>query len=77
MRPLTRHGTSLLGGPAPADLPTLGQVPDVEMIARRHVRVPPHRHGLAADQVLSGLYGAIIIGEPDPSQPQVSADRCW
>jgi len=33
----------------------------------------PHHHGLAADQVYGGLYGAIVIGEPDP--PQVSADR--
>jgi FtsP/CotA-like multicopper oxidase with cupredoxin domain len=33
----------------------------------------PHHHGLAADQVFGGLYGAIIIDEPDP--PQVSADR--
>ena len=33
----------------------------------------PHQHGLAADQVYGGLYGAIVIGEPDP--PQVSADR--
>ena len=31
----------------------------------------PHHHGLAADQVYGGLYGAIVIGEPDP--PQVSA----
>ena len=33
----------------------------------------PHHHGLAADQVFAGLYGAIVIDEPDP--PQVSADR--
>jgi len=33
----------------------------------------PHHHGFAADQVYGGLYGAIVIGEPDP--PQVSADR--
>ena len=33
----------------------------------------PHHHGLVADQVFGGLYGAIVIGEPDP--PQVSADR--
>jgi FtsP/CotA-like multicopper oxidase with cupredoxin domain len=33
----------------------------------------PHHHGLAADQVYGGLYGAIVIGEPDP--PQVTADR--
>ncbi|HEY5115166.1 MAG TPA: multicopper oxidase family protein [Nakamurella sp.] len=33
----------------------------------------PHHHGLAADQVFGGLYGAIVIDEPDP--PQVSADR--
>ena len=33
----------------------------------------PHHHGLAADQVYGGLYGAIVIGEPDP--PQLSADR--
>jgi len=33
----------------------------------------PHHHGLAADQVYGGLYGAIVIGEADP--PQVSADR--
>jgi FtsP/CotA-like multicopper oxidase with cupredoxin domain len=33
----------------------------------------PHHHGLAADQVYGGLYGVIVIGEPDP--PQVSADR--
>src|SRR5664279_2547412 len=33
----------------------------------------PHHHGLAADQVYGGLYGAIVIGEPDP--PQVGADR--
>ena len=33
----------------------------------------PHHHGLAADQVFAGLYGAIVIDEPVP--PQVSADR--
>jgi FtsP/CotA-like multicopper oxidase with cupredoxin domain len=33
----------------------------------------PHHHGLAADQVFAGLYGAIVIDEPDP--PQVGADR--
>ena len=33
----------------------------------------PHHHGLAADQVFGGLYGAIVIGEPDPTP--VSADR--
>ncbi len=33
----------------------------------------PHHHGLVADQVFGGLYGAIVIDEPDP--PQVSADR--
>jgi len=33
----------------------------------------PHHHGLAADQVYGGLYGAIVIGEPDP--PQVTEDR--
>jgi len=33
----------------------------------------PHHHGLAADQVFAGLYGAIVIDDPDA--PQVSADR--
>lgn len=33
----------------------------------------PHHHGMVADQVFAGLYGAIVIDEPDP--PQVSADR--
>lgn len=26
----------------------------------------PHHHGMAAEQVFSGLYGAIIVEEPDP-----------
>ena len=26
----------------------------------------PHHHGTAADQIFGGLYGAIIIGDPDP-----------
>jgi FtsP/CotA-like multicopper oxidase with cupredoxin domain len=33
----------------------------------------PHHHGLVADQVFAGLYGAIVIDEPVP--PQISADR--
>jgi FtsP/CotA-like multicopper oxidase with cupredoxin domain len=33
----------------------------------------PHHHGLVADQVFAGLYGAIVIDEPDP--PPVSTDR--
>lgn len=33
----------------------------------------PHHHGSAADQVYGGLYGAIVIGEPDPQE--VGADR--
>ena len=33
----------------------------------------PHHHGLVADQVFAGLYGVIVIDEPDP--PPVSADR--
>jgi FtsP/CotA-like multicopper oxidase with cupredoxin domain len=33
----------------------------------------PHHHGSAADQVYGGLYGAIIITDPDP--PPVTADR--
>lgn len=26
----------------------------------------PHHHGLVADQVFGGLYGAIVVGDPDP-----------
>ncbi len=33
----------------------------------------PHHHGLAADQVFGGLYGAIIIDDANP--PAVTADR--
>jgi FtsP/CotA-like multicopper oxidase with cupredoxin domain len=33
----------------------------------------PHHHGSAADQVYGGLYGAIVITDPDP--PPVTADR--
>ncbi len=33
----------------------------------------PHHHGLVADQVFAGLYGAIVVDEPDP--PPVAADR--
>jgi len=33
----------------------------------------PHHHGRAADQVFAGLYGAIVIDDPDPIT--VAADR--
>ena len=33
----------------------------------------PHHHGLAADQVFAGLYGAIVIDDTNP--PAVTADR--
>jgi len=33
----------------------------------------PHHHGLAADQVFAGLYGAIVIDDPNP--PAITADR--
>ena len=33
----------------------------------------PHHHGMVADQVYAGLYGAIVIDDPDP--PAVTADR--
>ncbi|WP_370257247.1 multicopper oxidase domain-containing protein [Cryobacterium sp. Hh38] len=29
----------------------------------------PHHHGFVADQVFGGLYGAIIVEDPDPSRP--------
>jgi FtsP/CotA-like multicopper oxidase with cupredoxin domain len=35
----------------------------------------PHHHGLVADQVFAGLYGAIVIADPPSAAPAVTADR--
>ena len=37
----------------------------------------PHHHGMVADQIFGGLYGAIIVGDtdPDPGQPRPHPGR--
>ena len=35
----------------------------------------PHHHGMVAEQVFGGLYGAIIVGEPPAAEGAVTATR--
>ncbi len=35
----------------------------------------PHHHGTVADQIFGGLYGAIIVGDPESCTPSVPVTR--